>query len=67
VVNTKNKLEIRNVRIEKLTKESAYISQGLQAGENLVVSSITAPIKGMDVAIYTKEKQIHIAKNERQE
>ncbi len=64
IVNNENKLEIRDVKIEKLTNTNAFISSGLNYGEKLVTSSITAPIQGLDVSIFDQNQSLRLVKKE---
>lgn len=63
IVTAENKLEIRNIQIERYTNENAFISNGLESGEKLIVSSMTAPVQGMTVAIFGEKKPVQIVKN----
>lgn len=47
VVNDEGKLEIRTVEVTHSSAEDAVINTGLEAGDNVVVSSIRNPIEGM--------------------
>ena len=46
VMNEKDRLEIRDVQIQWRSKESVYISQGLQTGDRIVISRVHRPISG---------------------
>lgn len=46
VMDDKNRLEIRDVKIQWRSKESVYISEGLATGDRIIISRIHRPIGG---------------------
>lgn len=49
VINNENLLEIRRVDVVQSNADKAFVSQGLEPGEQVVVSAIRNPIQGMAV------------------
>lgn len=49
VVNEENLLEVRRVEVVHSTAEKAFISTGLQPGDQVVTSAIRNPVQGMSV------------------
>ena len=49
VVNGEGRLEIRSVSVTHSSSEEAVIDSGLEAGDQVVVSSIRNPIEGMEL------------------
>jgi len=47
VINGSGRLEIRDVEVTYSSSDEAVIGRGLEAGDNVVVSSIRNPIEGM--------------------
>lgn len=47
IVNDDGKLEIREVTVTHSSEREAIIASGIEAGENVIVSSIRNPIEGM--------------------
>lgn len=46
VMNKENRLEIREVDIQWRSKESVYVSQGIDTGDRIIISRIHRPISG---------------------
>lgn len=51
VINKDNRIEIRNVNIQRTDEEYAYINGGLQEGEIISLTPIENPVNGMVVQI----------------
>ncbi len=51
IVNDKNLLEIRPVRIARAEPRVVYIDSGLSGGERVITTNLDAPIPGMKLAI----------------
>ena len=46
-ISKDNKLHIRSVTVQRMDEEYAYISAGLDSGEQLVLTAIANPLEGM--------------------
>lgn len=55
VVDDSRKLEIRPVQVQRADDEFAYISQGLQSAEQVVISTVPNPVQGMAVRLVGDE------------
>lgn len=53
VMNTDNTLEIRQVTIAYRGQHAVFISEGLETGDRLVVTDISAPTNGMPIRLNT--------------
>ncbi|MCA9419913.1 MAG: hypothetical protein KC592_02775, partial [Nitrospira sp.] len=53
LMNTDNTLEIRQVTIAYRGQHAVYISEGLETGDRLVVTDISAPTNGMPIRLNT--------------
>ncbi len=53
LMNTDNTLEIRQVTIAYRGQHAVYISEGLDTGDRLVVTDISAPTNGMPIRLNT--------------
>ena len=51
VVMAGNKIAFRDLTIPRLTRETALVSGGLEAGDRVVLTRLSAPIAGMEVEI----------------
>lgn len=51
VVTADNTLEFRKVELVRATPEHAYIYSGLNDGDRVIITALTAPIEGMDVRV----------------
>ena len=51
VVGEDNKIAFRDLTIPRLTRETALVSGGLEAGDRVVLTRLSAPIAGMEVEI----------------
>jgi RND family efflux transporter MFP subunit len=47
VMNDENRMEIRPVEVAFRDKQTVYLSGGLQAGDRIVTTDISAPVEGM--------------------
>ena len=48
-VDSENRLRIRSVEIVRADAEYAYISDGAEAGERVILTALESPINGMPV------------------
>lgn len=55
VADTDNKLDVRNVVIDRATPSNVYVRAGLEPGERVITTSISAPIPGSPLRIYGEE------------
>jgi RND family efflux transporter MFP subunit len=46
-----NKIAFRNLTVPRLTRDSALVSGGLEAGDRVVLTRLSAPVAGMEVEI----------------
>lgn len=53
LMNADNRLEIRQVTIAYRGQHAVYISEGLETGDRLVVTDISAPTNGMPIRLNT--------------
>jgi RND family efflux transporter MFP subunit len=51
VVMAGNKIAFRDLTIPRLTRETALVSGGLEAGDRVVLTRLSAPVVGMEVEI----------------
>jgi hypothetical protein len=51
VVMEDNRIAFRDLVIPRLTRETALVSGGLEAGDRIVLTRLSAPIAGMEVQI----------------
>lgn len=51
VVMAGNKIAFRDLTIPRLTRETALVSGGLEAGDRVVLTRLSAPVAGMEVEI----------------
>lgn len=51
VVMADNKIAFRDLTIPRLTRETALVSGGLEAGDRVVLTRLSAPVSGMEVEI----------------
>ncbi len=51
VVSTENTLEFRDVEIVRSTPKEAFITSGLNDGDRVITTALTAPIDGMDIRV----------------
>ncbi len=58
IVNDKNLLEIRPVRIARAEPRVVYIDSGLSGGERVITTNLDAPIPGMKLAIEDTTTQL---------
>jgi RND family efflux transporter MFP subunit len=58
ILSKDNKLEIREVKISWLRKDDILISNGLNAGEKLITSSLQSPLPGMELRAESTENVI---------
>lgn len=56
VVDSSGLLDIREARVEHLTSTHAVLSEGLRAGERVVVSALRNPISGMSLATIDEQR-----------
>ncbi|ARN56004.1 efflux RND transporter periplasmic adaptor subunit [Sedimentisphaera salicampi] len=49
VANTEDQLEIRKVKVLRIDRKFAYISEGLKDGEKIITSMIDSPVEGMKI------------------
>jgi len=62
VVNGDSKLEIRDVEVVRATPETAYVGAGLEAGDKVITTNISAPIPG--IALRTEAPTIETLSEE---
>jgi RND family efflux transporter MFP subunit len=53
IVGADNKISFRDLTIPRLTRETALVSGGLEAGDRVVLTRLSAPVSGMEVEIET--------------
>jgi hypothetical protein len=51
VVMEDNKIAFRDLTIPRLTRDTALVSGGLEAGDRVVLTRLSAPVSGMEVEI----------------
>ncbi|WP_395373612.1 efflux RND transporter periplasmic adaptor subunit [Marinicella sp. W31] len=56
VVNDESRLEIRTVEVLSTTTENVYVSSGVEPGEKVVTSTLTAAVDGMEVRALDREE-----------
>ena len=56
VVNDESRLEIRTVEVLSTTTENVYVSKGVEPGEKVVTSTLTAAVDGMEVRALDREE-----------
>ena len=56
VVNDESRLEIRTVEVLSTTTDKVYVSNGVEAGEKVVTSTLTAAVDGMEVRALDREQ-----------
>lgn len=54
-----NTLQIRPVTVARRDRNQAFITSGLQGGERLIISQVSAPIVGMELTLADKPKPEH--------
>lgn len=57
VVNDDNRLEIRTVDVLSTSPERVLVTEGVEAGEKVVTSTIPAAVDGMEVRAISREQQ----------
>ncbi|MBE9548452.1 MAG: efflux RND transporter periplasmic adaptor subunit [Proteobacteria bacterium] len=57
VVTAENTLEFRKVDLVRATPKEAYIYSGLDDGDRVITTALTAPIDGMDVRVRGDEEK----------
>ncbi|MBG7607298.1 MAG: efflux RND transporter periplasmic adaptor subunit [Verrucomicrobia bacterium] len=55
-VNGEGKIDFREVEVVRLTAKTAVVHQGLEAGDRVVLTRLTAPVVGMEVEVETAEE-----------
>lgn len=53
VINADNRLETRRVKVIATNADKLFVSTGLSAGENVVISPVPTAVDGMEVKTYT--------------
>ena len=56
VVMEDNRIAFRDLVIPRLTRETALVSGGLEAGDRVVLTRLSAPVIGMEVEIEKEEE-----------
>ena len=56
VIVEENKIAFRDLTIPRLTRDTALVSGGLEAGDRVVLTRLSAPVAGMEVEIEKEEK-----------
>ena len=51
IMNDVNKLEIRPIEIVFRSNDVVYVENGLQEGQRLIITDISAPVEGMDLRL----------------
>jgi RND family efflux transporter MFP subunit len=54
VVGENNKLEIRNVQLVWRTTRTVFLGKGLNPGDQLILSGISAPVSGMELRVQSR-------------
>jgi RND family efflux transporter MFP subunit len=57
VIVEDDKIAFRDLTIPRLTRETALVSGGLEAGDRVVLTRLSAPVSGMEVEIETDAKK----------
>ncbi|MFM2197621.1 MAG: hypothetical protein RLZZ505_1053 [Verrucomicrobiota bacterium] len=57
VVGEDNQIIFRDLTIPRLTRDTALVSGGLEAGDRVVLTRLSAPVSGMEVEIETDAKK----------
>ena len=55
-VDAEGKIDFREVEVVRLTEKTAVIHKGLEAGDMVVLTRLTAPVVGMEVEVESGEK-----------
>lgn len=55
-VDSEGKIDFREVEVVRLTEKTAVVHKGLEAGDRVVLTRLTAPVVGMAVEVETTEK-----------
>jgi RND family efflux transporter MFP subunit len=59
VVGAEDRIEFRDIRIVRKTRDAALVSEGLAAGERLLLTRLSAPINGMQVRVESAAAATH--------
>ncbi len=54
-VGSEGKIDFREVEVVRLTEKTAVIHSGLEAGDEVILTRLTAPVVGMEVEVETAE------------
>jgi RND family efflux transporter MFP subunit len=57
VVGEENRIDFRELDIPRLTKETAVVQSGIEAGDRVVLTRLSAPVFGMEVEIEAEPKE----------
>lgn len=55
-VDAEGKIDFREVEVVRLTEKTAIVHSGLEAGERVVLTRLTAPVVGMEVEVEPAEE-----------
>lgn len=55
-VDPEGKIDFRDVEVVRLTEKTAVVHKGLEVGDRVVLTRLTAPVVGMAVEVETAEK-----------
>jgi RND family efflux transporter MFP subunit len=57
IVGEDNKIDFRELDIPRLTKETAVVQSGIEAGDRVVLTRLSAPVVGMEVEIEAEPEE----------
>ncbi len=58
IMNAENKLEVRPVEVIFRGDDVIYVKNGLQEGESLIITDLSAPVEGMDLRLEEMKSDI---------
>ncbi len=56
IVDEQNRIEFRDVEVARSSDTTAIVSSGLEAGERVILTRVSAPVVGMEVTIEAPEE-----------
>jgi len=57
LVDAENRIRFRDVSVLRFNEKTAVVSQGLEAGDKVVLTRLSTPVTGMEVKIDSAEKE----------
>jgi len=58
VLSPENKLEFRTLKILRSSPEFVYVSEGISAGERVILTKLELPVEGMELALATETSDL---------